>query len=69
MIDHIKCVVTLEGDLNDEQRGRLLGIADKRPAPRTLKSEVDIRAVEGRIRKWCRPATKNEREIDDVGTH
>jgi uncharacterized OsmC-like protein len=51
MIDHIKCVVTLEGDLNDEQRGRLLGIADKCPAHRTLKSEVDIRAVEGRVSK------------------
>jgi hypothetical protein len=44
MIDHIKCVVTLEGDLND---GRLPGIADKRPAHRTRKSEVDIREVEG----------------------
>jgi hypothetical protein len=44
MIDHIKCVVTLEGDLN---YGRLPGIADKCPAHRTRKSEVDIREVEG----------------------
>jgi hypothetical protein len=69
MIDHIKCVVTLEGDLNDEQLGRLLGIAGKCPTHRTLKSEVDIREVEGRVSKGCRPATKSEREIYDVGTH
>ncbi len=47
MIDRIECVVTLEGDLNDEQRGRLMGIAEKCPVHRTLKSEVDIRTSEG----------------------
>jgi uncharacterized OsmC-like protein len=47
MLDHIECVITLEGDLSDEQRGRLLEIADKCPVHRTLKSEVDIRTVEG----------------------
>jgi uncharacterized OsmC-like protein len=46
MIDRIECVVTLEGNLNDEQRGRLMGIARKCPVHRTLKSEVDIRTAE-----------------------
>jgi uncharacterized OsmC-like protein len=46
MIDRIECVVTLEGDLNDEQRGRLMAIAEKCPVHRTLKSEVVIRTAE-----------------------
>jgi uncharacterized OsmC-like protein len=45
MIDQIDCVVTLEGDLTDEQRGQLMEIADKCPVHRTLKSEVDIQTV------------------------
>jgi uncharacterized OsmC-like protein len=49
MLDHIECVITLEGGLNDEQRGRLMEIADKCPVHRTLKSEVDIRTVEGPV--------------------
>ena len=49
MIDQIDCVVTLEGDLTDEQRGRLMEIADKCPVHRTLKSEVDIQTVEGPV--------------------
>jgi putative redox protein len=46
ILDRIECAVTLEGDLNDEQRGRLMEIANKCPVHRTLKSEIDIRAVE-----------------------
>jgi uncharacterized OsmC-like protein len=46
MIDRIACVITLEGDLNDEQRALLMQIAEKCPVHRTLKSEVDIRTVE-----------------------
>jgi uncharacterized OsmC-like protein len=49
MIDHIECVVTLEGDLNDEQRGRLMEIADRCPVHRTQKLEVDVRTVEGPV--------------------
>ena len=45
-IDHIDRVITFEGDLDAEQRARLLEIADKCPVHRTLKSEVDIRTVE-----------------------
>jgi uncharacterized OsmC-like protein len=51
MIDRIECVIMLEGDLNDEQRGRLMEIADKCPVHRTLKSEVDIRTVEAPVDK------------------
>jgi uncharacterized OsmC-like protein len=49
MIDRIDCVITLEGDLTDEQRGRLMEIADKCPVHRTLKSEVDIETVEAPV--------------------
>ena len=46
MIDHIDRVITFEGDLDDEQRARLLEIADKCPVHRTLTSEIDIRTIE-----------------------
>jgi putative redox protein len=46
MLDRIERVVTLEGDLNAEQRAQLMEIADKCPVHRTLKSEVDIRTIE-----------------------
>jgi uncharacterized OsmC-like protein len=46
MLDRIERVITLEGDLNAEQRARLMEIADKCPVHRTLKSEIDIRTVE-----------------------
>jgi uncharacterized OsmC-like protein len=46
MLDRIDRVIALEGDLTDEQRARLMEIADKCPVHRTLKSEIDIRTVE-----------------------
>ncbi len=46
MVDSIECAITLEGDLDADQRARLLEIADKCPVHRTLKSEIDIRTVE-----------------------
>ena len=45
-IDRIDRVLTITGDLNSEQRKRLLEIADKCPVHRTLTSEIDIRTVE-----------------------
>ena len=47
-IDRIDRVLTLEGDLSDEQRARLVEIADKCPVHRTLTSEVNIRTMEKR---------------------
>jgi uncharacterized OsmC-like protein/fermentation-respiration switch protein FrsA (DUF1100 family) len=47
-IDRIERVLTLTGDLNDEQRARLVEIADKCPVHRTLTSEVNIRTSEKR---------------------
>ncbi|MPZ40220.1 MAG: alpha/beta fold hydrolase [Rhizobiales bacterium] len=47
-LDRIERVLTLTGDLSDEQRARLLEIADKCPVHRTLTSEVNIRTVESR---------------------
>ena len=41
-IDRIERVVTLEGDLDDAQRAKLLEIANKCPVHRTLHSEVWI---------------------------
>jgi len=46
MLDRIDRVITLEGDLTDDQRSRLMEIADKCPVHRTLNSEIDIRTVE-----------------------
>jgi uncharacterized OsmC-like protein/alpha-beta hydrolase superfamily lysophospholipase len=46
MVDHIERVITLEGDLDAEQRARLMEIADKCPVHRTLESEIDIHTVE-----------------------
>lgn len=48
MLDRIERVIVLEGDLSDEQRLRLMEIADKCPVHRTLKSEIDIRTSEKR---------------------
>jgi uncharacterized OsmC-like protein/alpha-beta hydrolase superfamily lysophospholipase len=48
MLDRIDRVITLAGDLKDEERKRLLEIADKCPVHRTLTSEIDIRTVEQR---------------------
>jgi uncharacterized OsmC-like protein/fermentation-respiration switch protein FrsA (DUF1100 family) len=47
MIDHIDRVITFEGELDAEQRARLMEIADKCPVHRTLTSEVEIKSVEG----------------------
>ncbi|MGE3991179.1 bifunctional alpha/beta hydrolase/OsmC family protein [Pseudorhodoplanes sp.] len=45
-VDRIDRVLTLKGNLDSEQRKRLLEIADKCPVHRTLTSEIDIRTVE-----------------------
>jgi uncharacterized OsmC-like protein len=50
MLDRIERVIILEGDLDAEQRARLMEIADKCPVHHTLKSEIDIRTVEERAR-------------------
>jgi uncharacterized OsmC-like protein/pimeloyl-ACP methyl ester carboxylesterase len=46
MLDRIDRNITIEGALDDEQRKRLMEIADKCPVHRTLESEIDIRTVE-----------------------
>lgn len=46
-IDRIERLITLEGDLDDAQRARLMQIADKCPVHRTLTSEVDIQTTIG----------------------
>src|ERR1700732_2991312 len=46
MLDRIDRAITLAGDLTQEERQRLLQIADKCPVHRTLTSEVEIRTVE-----------------------
>src|SRR5258706_3069281 len=43
MIDRIEREIAFTGSLDDEQRSKLLEIADKCPVHRTLKSEIDIR--------------------------
>tara|TARA_R110002110_G_scaffold260260_4_gene476028 strand:- start:8102 stop:9325 length:1224 start_codon:yes stop_codon:yes gene_type:complete len=41
-VDRIERTIELTGDLDDEQRARLLEIADKCPVHRTLESEVKV---------------------------
>ncbi|MGI9436625.1 MAG: bifunctional alpha/beta hydrolase/OsmC family protein [Geminicoccaceae bacterium] len=43
-LDEIERRLSFEGDLNDDQRARLLEIADKCPVHRTLTQEVKIRS-------------------------
>jgi putative redox protein len=43
-LDRIEREITLEGDLDDTQRARLLEIAEKCPVHRTLVSEISIRS-------------------------
>ena len=43
-LDEIKLDLVLTGDLDDEQRTRLLEIAGKCPVHRTLVSEIKIRS-------------------------
>ena len=42
LLDHIEREVRLDGDLTDEQRAKLLYIADRCPVHRSLNSEVVI---------------------------
>lgn len=39
-VDHIERVISIDGDLDDEQRDRLMAVADKCPVHRTLHSET-----------------------------
>ena len=41
-LDHIERLIELEGDLSDEQRNKLLEIAEKCPVNRTLNSEIIV---------------------------
>ena len=43
-LDRIEVELLFTGVLSDEQRARLLEIADKCPVHRTLTSEIDIRS-------------------------
>lgn len=44
-IDHIEREITLAGKLSEEQKRRLLEIAERCPVHRTLISEVNIRTT------------------------
>lgn len=46
-IDVFERVISIEGDLSDEQRSRVMEIADKCPVHRTLESVAHIRTKEG----------------------
>ncbi|MGR9106627.1 MAG: OsmC family protein [Gammaproteobacteria bacterium] len=44
-VDEISREITLEGNLSDEQRERLLEIANRCPVHRTLTSEIKVRSI------------------------
>ena len=43
-LTEIKREITVSGDLLDEQRAKLLEIADKCPVHRTLENEIKVRS-------------------------
>ncbi|MEX2156865.1 MAG: OsmC family protein [Gemmatimonadales bacterium] len=43
MLDRIEREIAVAGELMEEQRAKVLGIANKCPVHRTLTSEIDIR--------------------------
>lgn len=45
-LDRIDRVIRLDGELDRDQRRRLLEIADRCPVHRTLHSEIDVRTIE-----------------------
>jgi len=45
MLDRIESEIAVTGDLMEEQRTRLLEIANKCPVHRTLTSEINIRTT------------------------
>jgi uncharacterized OsmC-like protein/alpha-beta hydrolase superfamily lysophospholipase len=45
-IDRIDRTITIDGDLADQDRAKLMEIADKCPVHRTLRSEIEIRTRE-----------------------
>lgn len=51
-IEVLERVVTLRGDLSQEQRQRLLQIADRCPVHRTLHGEVEVKTVLSDERTW-----------------
>jgi putative redox protein len=42
MLDRIEREISLSGSLSEEQRAKLLGIAERCPVHRTLTSEIKI---------------------------
>jgi putative redox protein len=54
MLDRIERNITLEGELDAEERKRLIEIADKCPVHRTLTSEINIRTVEESVQGAAR---------------
>ena len=45
MLDRIESEITIAGELTEQQRVRLLEIANKCPVHRTLTSEINIRTT------------------------
>ena len=41
-VDRLKRVITIEGDLDEDQRSRMLEIADRCPVHRTLENEIRV---------------------------
>ncbi len=68
MIDRIERVITLSGDLDADQRRRLMEIADKCPVHRTLTSEIDINTVEQREREEVAPSAGPLADRSSPGT-
>ncbi|HUF08482.1 MAG TPA: alpha/beta fold hydrolase [Rhodothermales bacterium] len=51
LIDRVEREIEIYGDLDDEQRARLIEIADRCPVHRTLKGDISIVTTEAKIEK------------------
>jgi len=49
LIDRVECEIELHGDLSDEQRARLMEIADRCPVHRTLKGDISVIMTEAEM--------------------
>ena len=47
LVDELRAELTIEGDLDDAQRERLMEIAHRCPVHRTLSNEIKIRVTGG----------------------
>ena len=65
LVDEIEMEIEFVGDLTDEQRERLMQIANKCPLHRTLRSAIKIRTRPAKVEPWRDPTSEDHTSIRD----